>query len=100
MITHIVVWKLKAAGLSGEKSDICLKIKNMLEELKSIIPEIIKIECGVNFNKSDAAYDISLYSQFDSTENLQIYQVHSAHRQVAEFISKVAEKRVVVDYQV
>lgn len=100
MIAHIVAWKLKDCDGSGKKEEVGRKIKRMLENLKNSIPEIIKIECGLNINKSDSAYDISLYSLFDSIEKLQIYQNHPQHRQVAEFISRVVARRVVVDYQI
>lgn len=100
MIAHIVAWKLKDCDESGKKEEVGRKIKRMLENLKNSIPEIIKIECGLNINKSDSAYDISLYSLFDSIEKLKIYQNHPQHRQVAEFISRVVARRVVVDYQI
>ena len=100
MIAHIVAWKLKDCDELEKKEDVGRKIKKMLENLKNSIPEIIKIECGLNINKSDSAYDISLYSLFDSIENLQIYQNHTEHGKVAEFLSRVVARRVVVDYQI
>lgn len=99
MIVHIVVWKLKEIDAQDKKEKIGTKIKQMLEDLKNTIPQIVKLECGLNFNNSDSAFDISLYSMFDSIENLQIYQNHPDHKMVAEFISKSVAKRAVVDYE-
>ena len=58
-----------------------------------------EFEVGVNFNPSEAAYDVSLYSVFESKETLQAYVVHPEHQKVVQFIGSIAENRVVVDYE-
>lgn len=96
MIKHIVMWKLK----DENKEENALKIKNDLEALKSEISEIKEIEVGIDVNKSEAAYDIVLYSTFDSQEDLDNYQVHPKHKEAGVFIRQVVSSRVVVDYEV
>lgn len=99
MIKHIVMWKLKDVAEGSSKMENAKKIKQILENLKSHIPEIAEIEVGINFIESPAAYDIALYSVFKSEEDLSIYQKHPEHVKVADFINKVREERVVVDYR-
>lgn len=96
MIKHIVMWKLK----DENKGENALKIKKDLEALKSEISEIKEIEVGIDVNKSEAAYDVVLYSTFDSQEDLDNYQVHPKHKEAGVFIRQVVSSRVVVDYEV
>ena len=97
MVAHIVCWRIKETELSRDEN--IAKTKEVLEALQSFIPELIKLEVGIDFNKSDAAYDLSLYTLFNSKEDLRAYQVHPEHQKVAEFIKSVASERVVVDYE-
>ncbi|MFW6035201.1 MAG: Dabb family protein [Halothermotrichaceae bacterium] len=100
MIKHIVMFKLKELAEGKEKSNNAKKIKIMLEKLTEKIEELNTMEVGLNINDSEASFDIVLYSEFDNQESLNKYQVHSEHQKVVEFVRKVIEKRVVVDYQV
>ena len=101
MIKHIVMWKLKehAEGLS--KLENAQKLKAWLESLPKKITEIKFAEAGINFDESDAAYDVVLYAEFESKEALKDYQGHSEHqRLVKEFLNKVRIEKKVVDYEV
>jgi hypothetical protein len=100
MIKHIVMWKLKDFAEGGTKEENARIIKESLEALKGVVKELKEIEVGINFEKSDAAYDLVLYSVFDSEEDLNTYQKHPEHVKVAGFIGKVKENRIVADYRV
>jgi Stress responsive A/B Barrel Domain len=39
-----------------------------------------------------------LYSEFNTEQDLELYQKHPEHVKVAEFIAKARERRAVVDY--
>ena len=71
----------------------------MLENLKNSIKEIKEIEAGRDFSKTEASYDVALYSAFENTKDLETYQVHPEHIKVAEFLKGVALERKVVDYE-
>ena len=64
------------------------------------IEAIKALEVGINFNESDDAYDIVLYSEFESKKDLDAYQNHPAHSEAREFIQAVRWKRKVVDYEI
>ncbi len=93
MIKHIVMWTLK------DKSD-ATKVKTMLEALKDKVPGIIEIEVGIDFNRSDAAADVVLYSTFASLDDLNAYQQHPEHQAVIPFMQSVTLGRTVVDYEI
>ena len=99
MIKHIVLWKLAAQAEGADKQENALTIKRILEDLKGKVPEILRIEVGIDFSKSDASYDVALYSEFASRADLDAYQNHPLHKKAAEFVGKVRTERVVVDYE-
>ncbi|MCX7884327.1 MAG: Dabb family protein [Caloramator sp.] len=100
MIKHIVAWKLKKESEGNNKEENAKIIKSKLEALKETITEIKHIEVGININNSDVAYDVVLYSEFETLEDLEKYQKHPEHVKIAEFIGKVKENRIVVDYKI
>lgn len=99
MIGHVVMWRLKAeaAGASGDEN--ARKLKEQLERLPPLIPEIQKLEIGINFKDSEAACDVVLYTLFNSVEDLEAYQVHPEHKTVVAFVQDIAAERYVVDYE-
>lgn len=99
MIKHIVMWKLIDSYEGKSKREIAEIIRDSLTALKDAIPQLKEVEAGINFNSSDAAFDLCLYSVFDSREDLEIYQNHPQHLKIAEFIGKVKTQRAVSDYE-
>jgi hypothetical protein len=99
MVKHIVLWKLKGSAEGKSKEENALELKAALEGLKASIGEIRHLEVGRNFNPSDTAGDLSLYSEFMNREDLEKYQNHPEHLKVAAFVRKVTEERRVSDYE-
>ncbi len=95
MIVHIVVFDFK----EEDKYENILKVKEMLEALPSKIEELLEMEVGVDFCRSERACDMSLYSTFKTQEDLQVYATHPAHLEVLAVIREVVEKTRVVDYE-
>ena len=99
LIKHIVMWKLKEFSEGKSKLENAKQIKMSLENLKEEISQIEFIDVGLNINKSKQAYDIVLYSEFKNEEDLNIYQNHPSHIRISEFVTKVRDERMVVDYE-
>lgn len=101
MIKHIVFFCLADNAEGKSKIENAEIIKFELENLINFIPEIKKIEVGINApNAPKTNFDIALYSEFDSFETLDTYQEHPEHKRVAAFIGKVRTSRAAVDYKV
>ena len=101
MIKHIVFFGLAENAEGKTKQENAEWIKAELENLKNFIPEIIKIEVGINCpNAPKTNFDVALYSEFESLETLDIYQNHPEHKRVAAYIGKVRTERAAVDYEV
>lgn len=99
MIKHIVMWRLKDYARGASKEENAKKLKSSLESLKDEINEIKHIEVGIDINRSDAAFDVVLYSEFDSVEDLQAYQRHPEHMKIVGFVNEIRLERAVVDYE-
>lgn len=99
MIKHIVMWRLKDYANGASKEENAKKLKSSLESIKDEINEIKHIEVGIDINRSDAAFDVVLYSEFDSVEDLQAYQRHPEHMKIVGFVNEIRSERAVVDYE-
>ena len=98
MIKHIVFFSIADLAEGKTKLENAQLIKTELENLKNLIPEIIKIEVGINHPNADSGnYDIALYTEFASFADLDIYQQHPDHKKVAGYIGKVKTARACVD---
>lgn len=96
MIVHIVMLKFK----DENKSDNILKVKDGLNSLADKIDELKSIEVGVNFADEERAFDLSLYSTFDTGDDLKVYATHPEHLKVIELIKSVTIESKVVDYKI
>lgn len=101
MIKHIVFFGLEDSAEGKTKADNAKVIKFELENLIHLIPELKKIEVGINHpDAPQGNYDIAMYTEFDSFEDLNTYQEHPQHKRVASYIGKVKTSRAAVDYEV
>lgn len=94
MIVHIVMFKFQ----EEDKAQNLLKVEKELNSLVDKIDELKSIEVGIDFDKSARAFDLSLYSKFESKEDLKTYAVHPEHLKVVELIKSVTTESKVVDY--
>lgn len=94
MIVHIVMFKFK----DENKSSNIEEVTKRLNALVQLIPTLKSMEVGVNFTPSDRAFDLSLYSTFETKEDLDAYALHPQHLKVVELIKSVTVESKVVDY--
>ena len=94
MIKHIVLFKLE-----DNSKELKEELKNKLISLKDKTTIIRHLEVGINFNKGDRAYDLSLITDFDSVEDLNTYANHPLHVEVIKYIKSLNAITKVVDYQ-
>jgi hypothetical protein len=99
VIKHIVFWKLKPSAQGATREENARKVKSVLEAIRGKVPGMRLLEVGINFETSDAAWDVALYSEFDTRAALDLYQEHPAHLAAKDFIKAVRDTRAVVDYE-
>ena len=100
MIKHIVVWRLKNRENEESRRETARAIQQKIDSLRGKIPGLLHIEAGIDFNMSEMACDVVLYSELESRAALKGYQDHPAHKEVAAFIGERQIERRVADYEV
>lgn len=100
MLKHVVMWRF-AEGAEGKSREAhACWMKEHLEALVGIVPEIISLEVGVDHGHGPMSYDAVLTVCFADREAMQRYKGHPAHQAVSNYCKKVRESRTVVDYDV
>ncbi len=94
MIVHIVMFKFSDENKSANIAEVTKRLNALVE----LISELKKMEVGVNFTLSPRAFDLSLYSTFETKEDLEAYAIHPEHLKVVELIKSVTLESKVVDY--
>lgn len=99
MVKHIVLFKLKDQVPSEEKLRVMNLFKEAIEALPVKIPVIRKIEVGLNMNPAES-WNIALYSEFDTLEDVKYYATHPDHVAAGKILAETKESRACVDYEV
>jgi len=68
--------------------------------LNGIIPGMIKLEVGIDVSGTENSADIVLYSEFESLEALNNYQVNPEHEKIKPFVLSCRSERRIVDYEI
>ncbi len=99
MIKRMVLWKLKDSHEGMGKDELIAKFEQKVETLKSAVPEIKTMELGKSFSELPVAYDISLYSEYDSKEDYEVFLKHPEHVEVGKFIRQIRTDTALVEYE-
>ena len=100
MFKHIVMWRFIDGANGKSKIEHAFWVKENLEALVGVIPEIKSLEVGVNVCVAGTAYDAVLVSAFEDAEAMERYKVHPAHMAVAAYFKGITEGRAEADYNI
>ena len=100
MVKHIVIWKLVDSHEGMNQAEIAKEVQRRILAMEGKVPSLRHVECGVDFNRSERAWDVALYSSFDDRAGLEAYQADPEHAKVKKFVGAVAREQAVVDYEV
>lgn len=92
------MWKLKQTAEGKTRQANAELAKEKLLGLKKEIPQIKRIEVGINTGQGEQGFDLILISEFKTKKDLEEYQAHPKHKIVSDFISKIRTERVFIDY--
>ena len=71
MIRHVVLWRLKEQAEGRSKLENVKMIKAQLEALPDLMPDIRRLEVGVDVLKEGSSWDLCLIVEFDDLEALK-----------------------------
>lgn len=100
MIRHVVMWRFADTAEGHTKAENMEWVREHLLALRPIIPEIKRMEVGIDVSHTDMSYDMLLLTEFASLDDLQKYKVHPEHVKVSQFVAKVKTARVVADVEI
>ena len=95
----MVMWKLKDSHEGMSKDELIARFEQKVEVLKSAVPEIKTMEFGKSFSELPVAYDVALYSEFDSKEDYEVFLKHPEHAKVGKFIRQIRTDVALVEYE-
>ncbi|CCO24927.1 Dabb family protein [Maridesulfovibrio hydrothermalis] len=98
MIKHIVMWTLKEEAAGATAAENGVKVKEMLENLNGKIETLKHIEVSVDIFAAVPDCNVILYSEFETKEDLEAYQIHPLHQECVAFVKQVVSGRSVIDY--
>ncbi|MBI5541902.1 MAG: Dabb family protein [Bacteroidia bacterium] len=98
MLKHIIMFKIKESANKSEHLKNIEIVKEKLENLKSHIPEIKKLEVGINVVEVAWAFDLVLTIDFENLAAFEIYKTHPAHQAFIEFNKQFSVAKAAVDY--
>ncbi len=89
MIKHVVLWRLNESAYGNSKQTNAQLLKEKLLFIIGKVEGIVKIEVGIDFSNEKDSSDVVLYSEFNSKEALQQYQIHPEHEVIKKWLSEV-----------
>jgi len=95
MFKHVVIWKLKDREDQAARQEMI----RQLTTLQMQIPQLRRIEIGIDVLNTPASADILIITEFDSEQDYLVYRDHPGHQAVVGFINSITAERRVVDYE-
>ena len=105
---HIVMWKFKEQHNGKSALENARSMKEQLEALVGVVPELLSAEVGISPALEQAAaapapaasgeYDACLVSTFASPEALAAYKVHPKHKAISAYCKEARVKRLAFDW--
>ena len=97
MLRHIVAWNFKEGFSAEENRKNAEKVKQELEALRNLIPEIVELRVDIDL-LSSSNKDVMLDSRFKDEKDLATYKVHPDHVKAGELVGTVLKDRACVDF--
>ncbi|GAA2245355.1 Dabb family protein [Herbiconiux moechotypicola] len=98
MIRHVVAWKLSATDPAQKAADAAA-ITALLSSLPPLIPSIASLTVGPNVAYFEKNWDVVLVADYATLADLDAYQQHPAHLEVAPQVAALVSDRASVDIE-
>ena len=94
MIRHVIMWKFKE-----EEHEAMQQFLAGLQALNGVIPEIKRMEIGVNCKEGNN-FDACLIADFEDFDALERYKKDPRHVAVSQLCKSIRESRGAVDFDI
>lgn len=96
MIRHVAVFRFTSEFDEARRRHWM----QLVADLPRHIPEIRSMTVGPDLVRGPNSHEIAIVADFDSLEDLDVYNRHPAHQPVLDISAPVKESLAVVDFQV
>ena len=93
MVRHIVFMKFPDFSVAQTAKEKLLSMKEHIEEL-------VDIEVGIDFSRSERSFDLALVTTFKTKEDLEKYRIHPYHQEIVAWLNANDTETKVVDYEI
>ena len=93
MVRHIVFMKFPDFSVAQTAKEKLLSMKEHIEEL-------VDIEVGIDFSRSERSFDLALVTTFKTKEDLEKYRIHPYHQEIVTWLKANDTETKVVDYEI
>jgi len=100
MVKHLVMWRMRQRGIDLNALGARAEILRAIDAMRVGIDGLRAVELGFNQSRASDASDLALYSEFDTWEALQAYEIHPLHEALKALIGPLRAERRVVDYEI
>ena len=100
MIKHISMARYKEYAGGCSKDENMRKSRTMLEALQNKVPQIRKLEVGINILNGETDFDMVSYSEYEDMEAVRKTLEHPAHDELLAFLAEVTEVSHAVTFEV
>ena len=94
MIRHVIMWKFRE-----EEQENMHKFLSGLQALDGVIPEILRMEIGVNC-KDGNHFDAGQIADFEDLAALERYKTDPRHVAVSQLCKSIRTARGAVDFEI
>lgn len=95
MLIHIVCWKYRSDIDDSARNEH----RERLSALRTVIPEIERIEVGADILHLDRSFDTGLVAEFADKSALDVYTEHPDHQAAAALGREISQQVVSVDFE-
>ena len=100
MIRHVVMWRLKEECEGHSLRENAAMLKERFDALPDLIPNIRRLEFGIDPGDTTGNFDVVLIAYFDNKAKLQKYLEHPEHQKLGALVHAVREERYAVDFEI
>lgn len=98
MIVHVIAFRFRADDGPGRRA-LAVQFRDRLVPLEAAVEEVRSLHLEIDLGLVDDHFDLVLTSTHDTYEDLEAYQRHPLHLEVAAFGRTIVADRACVDYE-
>jgi len=98
MLTHVVMWRLQADD-AAQRAERVAAMVSAFEALRGSVPGLLDLRVGANQADDSAAWDVALFTVFESDAALARYNDDPRHLAIKRMVGPWRRDRAVVDWR-